>query len=136
MAGIEFDPTGLYHANARYYHPTLQRFISEDPARQGGSGANLFTYAGNSPVGGSDPSGLLCDCSGYESDISFSSGGANFITVSGAYDFGSPTTFPIVNHQNGQHLLHDRYPFVSAYDGTRPDYDRGRRRYLKRSALE
>ena len=52
MAGIEFDPTGLYHANARYYHPTLQRFISEDPARQGGSGANLFTYAGNNPVGG------------------------------------------------------------------------------------
>ncbi len=33
-AGIEFDPTVLYHANA-YYHLTLQRFISEDPAEDG-----------------------------------------------------------------------------------------------------
>ncbi len=58
MAGIELDPTGLYHAGARYYHPRLQRFLSPDPAGFGGGGANLFAYAGNGPVGLSDPSGL------------------------------------------------------------------------------
>jgi RHS repeat-associated protein len=28
LAGMEFDPTGVYHAGARYYNPELQRFIS------------------------------------------------------------------------------------------------------------
>jgi RHS repeat-associated protein len=66
MGGIEFDPTGLYHAGARYHNPTLQRFLSEDPARQGASGSNLFAYAGNNPIGSSDPSGLNgeSDCFG------------------------------------------------------------------------
>ena len=29
--GREDDGTGLYYYRARYYHPALQRFISEDP---------------------------------------------------------------------------------------------------------
>ncbi|HTT76557.1 MAG TPA: RHS repeat-associated core domain-containing protein [Candidatus Binataceae bacterium] len=62
LAGMEFDPDGMYHAGARYYHPGVQRFISEDPER---GKANLYTYAGNNPVSGSDPSGMGClngDC--------------------------------------------------------------------------
>ncbi|HEY6418985.1 MAG TPA: RHS repeat-associated core domain-containing protein [Candidatus Binataceae bacterium] len=55
MAGIEIDPTGLYHANARYYNPALTRFVSEDPQR---GKANMFTYAGNGPIGNSDTSGM------------------------------------------------------------------------------
>ncbi|MCI0417646.1 MAG: RHS repeat-associated core domain-containing protein, partial [Acidobacteria bacterium] len=31
FTGRENDGTGLYYYRARYYHPTLQRFISEDP---------------------------------------------------------------------------------------------------------
>jgi RHS repeat-associated protein len=31
--GRENDGTGLYYYRARYYHPGLQRFISEDPIR-------------------------------------------------------------------------------------------------------
>lgn len=68
MGGIELDPTGLYHAGARTYHPTLQRFLSEDPTGYGGGDINLFAYAGSDPVGASDPSGLdYCpggDCGG------------------------------------------------------------------------
>ena len=30
--GREFDSTGLYYYRSRYYSPSLQRFISEDPA--------------------------------------------------------------------------------------------------------
>ena len=46
--GKEFDTdTGLYYFNARWYDPTLGRFITEDPARDGG---NWFAYVGNNPM--------------------------------------------------------------------------------------
>ncbi len=53
--GRENDGTGLYYYRARYYHPTLQRFISEDPLRFGGGDANLYAYALNGPTIASDP---------------------------------------------------------------------------------
>ena len=31
------DVTGMYYFNARFYDPGLGRFISEDPARDGGN---------------------------------------------------------------------------------------------------
>ncbi|MBI3001898.1 MAG: RHS repeat-associated core domain-containing protein [Deltaproteobacteria bacterium] len=34
--GRENDATGLYHYRARYYHPQVQRFISEDPIENQG----------------------------------------------------------------------------------------------------
>ena len=55
-AGKEFDTdTGLYYFNARWYDPTLGRFITEDPARDGG---NWFAYVGNNPMSRVDPTGL------------------------------------------------------------------------------
>jgi len=57
FAGREYDPeTHLYFNRARYYDPQLARFISEDPIGQAG-GTNQYAYAGNNPIGGSDPSG-------------------------------------------------------------------------------
>ena len=54
--GKEFDTdTGLYYFNARWYDPTLGRFITEDPARDG---ANWFAYVGNNPMSRIDPTGL------------------------------------------------------------------------------
>src|SRR5207245_899140 len=56
--GMEYDnTTGLYHTQARYYSPVLERFLSEDPLRHG-AGVNFFSYAGNDPVNGTDPLGL------------------------------------------------------------------------------
>jgi RHS repeat-associated protein len=55
--GRENDGTGLYYYRARYYAPTLGRFISEDPIGFNGGGANLYAYAGNSPTNLRDPSG-------------------------------------------------------------------------------
>jgi RHS repeat-associated protein len=40
-------PTGLMYFNARYYDPTLGRFITEDPAKQG---TNWYIYCYNSPL--------------------------------------------------------------------------------------
>jgi RHS repeat-associated protein len=46
FTGRDNDGTGLYYYRARFYHPGLQRFISEDPLGFGG-GLNAFAYAGN-----------------------------------------------------------------------------------------
>jgi RHS repeat-associated protein len=55
--GRENDGTGLYYYRARYYHPGLQRFISEDPIGFGGGDFNLYAYVLNNPVIFTDPSG-------------------------------------------------------------------------------
>jgi RHS repeat-associated protein len=61
FAGMEYDPTGLYHTYARYYSPRLQRFTSEDPLQYGGGDINLFRYAADDPVNAADPLGLQVD---------------------------------------------------------------------------
>jgi len=54
--GKEFDvDTGLYCYNARWYDPTLGRFITEDPARSGG---NWYEYGNDNPLRFVDPTGL------------------------------------------------------------------------------
>jgi RHS repeat-associated protein len=55
--GREDDGTGLYYYRNRYYSPTLQRFISEDPIGLLG-GVNVYAYVGNNPVNYADLLGL------------------------------------------------------------------------------
>ena len=55
----ENDGSGLYYYRARYYHPGLQRFISEDPIGFAGGDPNLFAYTRNSPTIFRDPSGEI-----------------------------------------------------------------------------
>ena len=50
------EETGLIYLRARYYDPSVGRFISEDPIRDG---MNWYAYCGNSPVMFADPSGLI-----------------------------------------------------------------------------
>lgn len=57
-SGRENDGTGLYYYRARYYHPALQRFMSEDPLEFNGGNSNLYAYVGNQPTVLSDPLGL------------------------------------------------------------------------------
>ena len=49
----EADPTGLIYMRARYYDPTIGRFLSEDPLWS----TNAYRYADNDPVGSWDPFG-------------------------------------------------------------------------------
>jgi uncharacterized protein RhaS with RHS repeats len=54
---------------ARYYDPSVGRFISEDPIGFEGGDVNLCAYVGNNPVNRIDPNGLL-DLFGYlEGDL-------------------------------------------------------------------
>jgi len=59
--GREEDGTGLKYYRARYYHPGLQRFISEDPIEFAGGDQNLYAYVRNAPLVYIDPLGLRLD---------------------------------------------------------------------------
>jgi RHS repeat-associated protein len=65
--GRENDGTGLYYYRARYYSPTFQRFIGQDPIGFAGGGANLYGYVRESPLNETDPTGLCGDrpCFGW-----------------------------------------------------------------------
>lgn len=55
--GLLYDAeSGRYYVRARYYAPEMRRFLSEDPIGLAG-GINPYTFAGNDPVNGADPSG-------------------------------------------------------------------------------
>ncbi len=55
-AGEYYDAeTGLIYLRNRYYDPSIGRFITEDPARDG---LNWYAYCGNNPVMFVDPWGL------------------------------------------------------------------------------
>jgi RHS repeat-associated protein len=47
---------GLIYFNARYYDPTIGRFLTEDPSRKG---VNWYSYCENNPVNRTDPTGML-----------------------------------------------------------------------------
>jgi RHS repeat-associated protein len=55
--GRENDGTGVYYYRGRYYSPTVQRFISEDPLGFRG-GIDFYSYVGNNPTNLRDAFGL------------------------------------------------------------------------------
>ena len=66
FTGQRFDAaTGLYYYNARYYDPTLGRFISPDtivPGVGNPQAWNRYAYVVNNPLRYTDPSGHLAQC--------------------------------------------------------------------------
>jgi hypothetical protein len=44
---------------ARFYDPSLGRFLSRDPLGYGGGDPNLYRYCGNDPVNATGPSGTV-----------------------------------------------------------------------------
>lgn len=55
--GRENDGTGLYYYRARYYAPSMGRFITEDPIGLA-AGPNTYVYVLNNPLRYIDPTGL------------------------------------------------------------------------------
>jgi RHS repeat-associated protein len=57
--GREFDPvTGLQYNRARWYDPSIGRFISEDPIGFGGGDVNVYNYVKGNAINRTDPLGL------------------------------------------------------------------------------
>jgi RHS repeat-associated protein len=61
FTGQRLDSTGLYYYSARYYDPTIGRFISPDrsaPHVSNPQSLNKYSYVINNPTSAVDPSGL------------------------------------------------------------------------------
>jgi RHS repeat-associated protein len=83
--GREFDPeSGLYYYRARYYDPTLGRFLAEDPLGLDGGDLNLHGYVGNNPLRFNDPNGLTAFGLGVE--LSAGAGAGGSFSVHGVAD--------------------------------------------------
>ena len=57
--GVMAEPNGLYYMRARYYDPSVGRFINEDPLGVGGRNVNLYAYVSGNPISFIDPLGLF-----------------------------------------------------------------------------
>jgi RHS repeat-associated protein len=62
----EFDSHDLYYYRARYYDPSIGRFISKDPIEFMAGDFNFYRYVGNDPINYTDPSGLVTAVLGGE----------------------------------------------------------------------
>ena len=61
--GRERERSGLYYYRARYFDPTLGRFLAEDPIKIMGTDLNFYAYVKNRPLNFTDPTGLtVLDC--------------------------------------------------------------------------
>jgi RHS repeat-associated protein len=67
FTGRENDGAGLYFYRARYYSPTFQRFIAQDPIGFAGHDSNLYRYTFDSPLQFEDPIGLTATCYAIQS---------------------------------------------------------------------
>ncbi|GAE88814.1 hypothetical protein JCM21531_2289 [Acetivibrio straminisolvens JCM 21531] len=73
-SGEVHDPvTGQYYLRARYYNPSVGRFMQEDTFR--GDGLNLYTYVANNPIKYIDPTGHCKEGVGFNDVISDILGG-------------------------------------------------------------
>jgi RHS repeat-associated protein len=61
FTGREYDADDLYYYRARYYAPSLQRFITQDPIELAAGDYNFYRYVMNDPVNQTDSSGMILD---------------------------------------------------------------------------
>ena len=80
----EMDDDDLYYYRARYYDPSIGRFLSEDPLGFSSGDFNWYRYVSNNPINYFDPYGFEGFWSGVWSATKF----AGATVVTGAVIFG------------------------------------------------
>jgi len=95
----ENDATGLYYYRARYYSPTFQRFIAQDPLDFESGDVNLYTYVANDPVSYIDPFGFKIVVQGsggdYQTAVSYLNRDPGMVQIIQDLN-ASPTIFTVV----------------------------------------
>ncbi|RVX41120.1 intein/RHS repeat-associated protein [Nonomuraea polychroma] len=73
LGKAEDASTGLTYLGARYYDPTIAKFISTDPELdlRTPEWANAYSYAANNPIDLADPDGRRVDTGNRKSDATF-----------------------------------------------------------------
>jgi RHS repeat-associated protein len=98
----EFDSeTSLYYYRARYYDPSVGRFLTEDPIRIAGGGPDFYGYVQNDPADNIDPSGL-CPPPNCFADLKFRPLDPPIL--------GATHSFWYVQDKNGQRWTVSGYP--------------------------
>ena len=92
--------TGLYYMRNRWYDSEGARFLNEDPAGFVG-GFNLYAYADNDPVNGSDPAGLSALNCVWVHEPETYSGGTGTLTIYGNGHLECPSSAAGGNDQSG-----------------------------------
>jgi RHS repeat-associated protein len=101
--GQEFDKvTGLQNNNARWYDPATGRFLNEDPSGFSGGDPNLYRYVGNSPLNGTDPTGLKTL---KPIDTLAAFGIPNAFAKPSKYDWNPTPTMPFVGQDFSKEVL-------------------------------
>lgn len=131
--GQEMDLTGLYYYGARYYDPTLGRFLTLDPM------GDDYCYVGNNPIMYNDPSGMIGEVYGppspsgddysgssvYEDTITFEDNGNVIYERSYEDDYWISTYEPGYSGNIG--IDNNEYgnvsDYESSYDYYRDDYE-------------
>jgi len=122
--GVMDDGSGLLYMRRRYYSPALGRFTGPDPLRR--PGANAYTYALNSPVAFTDPTGLAVTADrlgGFEDSLAYGDGAGKAAPgVAQAYEalVVAQQRPPAVLWLRGEDGRAQAFPLGTAFESCRP----------------